>query len=148
MVTLVQSKNPDSKVWGMGYRIAESKKIDVLNHLDHREKNGYERHKVEFYPYPESETQINEPKTILIYLATQDNPSFAGHNDSLEQIANQIQGAAGESGKNIEYVYKLADAMRQLYPGVDDDHLFELERILKAHDPGFCDSRSQLSKEG
>lgn len=148
MVTLIHSENPDSKVWGMGYRIAETNKTDVLNHLDHREKNGYERHKVLFYPYPTSETQFNEPKNILLYLATKENPSFAGQDDSLEQIAQQILGATGESGKNVEYVYKLADAMRLLYPGEEDDHLFELERILKAHDPGACDSRSQLSKEG
>lgn len=148
VVTLIHSENPDAKVWGMGYKIAESNKTDVLNHLDHREKNGYERHKVVFYPYPVSETQSNEPKSILLYLATKENPSFAGENDSLEKIANQILGAAGESGRNVEYVFKLADAMRQLYPGEDDDHLFELERILKTHDPNACDSRPQLMKEG
>lgn len=137
----------------MGYRIAKSDTIDVLKHLDHREKNGYERNQVKFYPHPPSETQTNEPKDILLYVATQENPSFAGQQDSLDQIARQIFGAIGESGKNVEYVYKLAESMRQLYPGEDDDHLFELERILKTHHAGAaniaCDgSRSELSKEG
>lgn len=120
----------------MGYRIGSADTQRVLCHLDHREKNGYDRHRVLFYPYPPSDAQTNDPKNILLYVATVDNPSFAGQSDSLEAIAGQILGAAGESGKNPEYVYKLAEAMRQLYPGEEDEHLFELERILRAMDTG------------
>ncbi|EDS26261.1 conserved hypothetical protein [Culex quinquefasciatus] len=136
VVTLIQSKDPDAKVWGMGYRIGSADTQRVLCHLDHREKNGYDRHRVLFYPYPPSDAQTNDPKNILLYVATVDNPSFAGQSDSLEAIAGQILSAAGESGKNPEYVYKLAEAMRQLYPGEEDEHLFELERILRAMDTG------------
>lgn len=137
----------------MGYRIARNNTNDVLEHLDHREKNGYERNQVKFYPHPSSETQSNDSKDILLYVATHENPSFAGQHDSLDQIATQILGATGESGKNVEYVYKLAEAMRQLYPGQEDDHLFELEQILRTRNPGVangaCDGkRSNLSKEG
>ncbi|KFB43901.1 hypothetical protein ZHAS_00011724 [Anopheles sinensis] len=135
----------------MGYRIASKDKQQVLQHLDHREKNGYERHSVKFYPFPWSQQQLNDPQPILLYVATQDNPSFAGHNDELETIAEQILISAGQSGKNPEYVYKLAEAMRSLYPGEEDDHLFELEKILLKRDQSSTDgdiNRSELSKEG
>uniref|UniRef100_A0A182VRX3 glutathione-specific gamma-glutamylcyclotransferase n=1 Tax=Anopheles minimus TaxID=112268 RepID=A0A182VRX3_9DIPT len=160
VVTLIHSEDPESKVWGMGYRIGATDKQQVLNHLDHREKNGYERHSVKFYPYPRSTEQLNDPQPILLYVATQDNPSFAGKNDSLDAIAEQILTSVGQSGRNPEYVYKLAEAMRQLYPGERDDHLFELEQLLLKRDPlanvqrkpdpvleGDI-NRSELSKEG
>lgn len=154
-MTLVHSDDPESKVWGMGYRIGASEKLQVLSHLDHREKNGYDRHCVKFYPYPPCTAQLNEPQPILLYVATQDNPSFAGLHDTLDEIADQILGSAGQSGKNPEYVYKLAEAMRQLYPGERDDHLFELEQLLLKREcrpePPTTDgdtSRSEASKEG
>ncbi|XP_049284472.1 putative glutathione-specific gamma-glutamylcyclotransferase 2 [Anopheles funestus] len=160
VVTLIHSEEPESKVWGMGYRIGAKDKQQVLNHLDHREKNGYERHSVKFYPYPWSTEQLNDPQSILLYVATQDNPSFAGQSDTLDAIAEQIITSVGQSGRNPEYVYKLAEAMRQLYPGERDDHLFELEKLLLKRDPlanvprkpdlaleGDV-NRSELSKEG
>ncbi|XP_052866512.1 putative glutathione-specific gamma-glutamylcyclotransferase 2 [Anopheles cruzii] len=157
VVTLIHSENPEAKVCGMGYRIAAKDKQHVLKHLDHREKNGYERYQVEFYPYPLDQNQLNEPQSILLYVATHENPSFAGQQDTLETIAQQILGSSGQSGRNPEYVYRLADAMRQLYPGERDDHLFDLERLLLERDPMMLESeklkeievnRSELSKEG
>uniref|UniRef100_A0A182QWJ1 glutathione-specific gamma-glutamylcyclotransferase n=1 Tax=Anopheles farauti TaxID=69004 RepID=A0A182QWJ1_9DIPT len=161
VVTLIQSEDHESKVWGMGYRIGGKDKLNVLEHLDHREKNGYERHRVMFHPYPWSAEQMNDSQPILLYVATHDNPSFAGHSDTLEEIAEQILTSAGQSGRNPEYVYKLADAMRQLYPGEQDDHLFELEKLLLQRDPqtaaAHCKpeplaeadtTRSEVSKEG
>uniref|UniRef100_A0A2M4AYL2 glutathione-specific gamma-glutamylcyclotransferase n=1 Tax=Anopheles triannulatus TaxID=58253 RepID=A0A2M4AYL2_9DIPT len=166
VVTLIHSENPESRVWGMGYRIAGNEKAEVLQHLDHREKNGYERHRVQFYPYPWSAEQLNDPQPILLYVATHDNPSFAGLHDTLEQIAEQALGAVGQSGRNPEYIYKLAEAMHQLYPGEQDEHLFELEKLLLSRDPVMLErnkqepappaglgnegdaNRSELSKEG
>uniref|UniRef100_A0A182NZF9 glutathione-specific gamma-glutamylcyclotransferase n=1 Tax=Anopheles epiroticus TaxID=199890 RepID=A0A182NZF9_9DIPT len=160
VVTLIHSEDPESKVWGMGYRIGATEKLQVLKHLDHREKNGYDRHSVKFYPYPWTANQVNDPQPILLYVATQDNPSFAGQNDKLEEIANQILTSVGQSGRNPEYVYKLAEAMRQLYPGERDDHLFELEKLLLESDPAVNvankpepstdgdTKRSEVSKEG
>ncbi|XP_058449579.1 putative glutathione-specific gamma-glutamylcyclotransferase 2 [Malaya genurostris] len=157
VVTLIHSNDAEAKVWGMGYRIGKSNVTAVLSHLDYREKNGYDRHRLLFYLYPPSDTQTNEPKNILLYLAKQENPSYAGQHDSLEKIAEQISEAAGESGQNTEYVYKLADAMRQLYPGEEDDHLFSLEQILKSTEArknirnatSSCDvDRANVCKEG
>ena len=46
----------------------------------------------------------------------------------------------GPSGSNVEYVVRLAEAMRRLAPGHSDPHLFGVEeRVLRraraAHDP-------------
>jgi glutathione-specific gamma-glutamylcyclotransferase len=113
----------------MGYQISQAERDSVLKHLDHREKNGYDRHHVKFYPHS-SETNAVEPKQILLYVAKHDNPSFAGMDEDLEKIADQMYTAVGESGSNREYVHKLVEAMQTLFPEVQDDHLFGIERIL------------------
>lgn len=70
-----------------------------------------------------------EPFDITIYLATQDNVQFAGEAD-LDSIAKQIYSSVGPSGTNIEYVFNLAKAMREIAPHVHDEHLFSLEKKL------------------
>lgn len=49
----------------------------------------------------------------------------------VNDIATQIIDCSGPSGPNKDYVYKLAETMRNLMPGVKDDHLFALEEALK-----------------
>lgn len=49
----------------------------------------------------------------------------------VNDIAKQIINCSGPSGSNKDYVYKLAQTMRNLKPGVTDDHLFALEQALK-----------------
>lgn len=122
-MTLV--KSDEGRVYGMGYKIADGKEEEVLNHLDYREKNGYDRHETTFYPVDDS-----PPKPTVVYVANEQNPSW-NKNHNLSDIAEQIQEAAGPSGPNPEYVYKLCDAMRQYFHNVKDDHLFELEEILR-----------------
>lgn len=114
----------------MAYRIDESEKEKVIQHLDFREKNGYTRQFVQFYPYSSETKEYFKPKDIFIYVALNENESFAGESN-LKSIAEQVFQAVGPSGTNKEYVYKLADAMRLFYPGILDDHLFELEEYLK-----------------
>lgn len=114
----------------MGYQIPSEIKDTVLRHLDYREINGYDRLTTEFHIVDENNQSLGT-KNVLVYVATEENPSFAGETDSLEKIADQICSCAGKSGRNTDYVFNLADAMRQLYPNIDDPHLFELEKILK-----------------
>lgn len=121
-------KNSLSRTYGKSYKIADQDKQEVLNHLDVREINGYDRVETLFYP---TDPEI-EPKKIILYLANETNPSYAGHENDLKHIAHQIfQSNSGASGRNREYVYNLADSMRTLFPEVEDQHLFDLEKLLK-----------------
>lgn len=140
---MLPSPNPDSKVWGMAYKISDTDRHDVLAHLDHREKNGYERHNVVFYP---SEIYSEKPKNIIIYLATQNNPSFAGHITDLNEIANQIMGASGASGDNREYVHNLANAFRSYFPNELDEHLFALDKLLIEKEKDDCSKKNPKTK--
>lgn len=124
-MTLVKTNDDDSVVYGIGYKIAADKTDKVLNHLDFREKNGYDRYETKFYP-----TDGSQAKTTLVYLANEQNPSW-NKNHKLEDIACQIHEAVGPSGRNTEYVYNLCDAMRQNFHNIKDDHLFNLEQLLK-----------------
>lgn len=131
-MTLVPADDETSVVYGVAYKIPKDQQKEVLEHLDYREKNGYERYLVPFYPLDLNKVGDNDSiGNIVIYVATKDNESYAGHRNDLNDIANQIFDAHGPSGPNREYVFRLADAMRQLFPHHYDDHLFELEKLLK-----------------
>jgi len=95
----------------------------VFDHLDHREKNGYERTAVDI---------VFERETVsgVVYRAAEDNPAFLGP-APLPQMAAQIARSSGPSGPNRDYVIELARALRDL--GCNDDHVFELEAWLLAH---------------
>lgn len=117
----------------MGYRIHENDKNSVLKHLDYREQNGYTRYCINFFPVSSTESQSIQ---IILYVATQDNVSYAGDTD-LNDIVEQIMTCTGKSGPNREYVYRLANAMREFHPDVIDEHLFEIEELLKKRDLEF-----------
>lgn len=97
----------------------------MVNHLDFRERGGYERKTALFHPKNGS-----KPFEICIYVATEQNKQYAGES-SIDDIARQVVGAVGPSGPNIEYVLNLAAAMREIAPGVDDQHLFAVETAVK-----------------
>lgn len=131
-MTLVPSDDENSVVYGIAYKIAKEKRQEVIEHLDFREKNGYERYLVPFYPLDTTNQSNCDPiQNIVIYVANKENDSYAGHKNDLNDIATQIFEAHGPSGSNREYVFNLADAMRHLFPQYNDDHLFELETLLK-----------------
>lgn len=122
VVTLLPGDIEKDRVYGVAYRIAASQKAKVLNHLDYREKNGYERFSVEFHEYPAATMPIE----VIIYMATQANDSYAGNVWQVPCIARQIFTSAGPSGPNREYLFNLSIAMHQLFPDVRDEHLEEL----------------------
>ncbi|RZC39929.1 ChaC domain containing protein [Asbolus verrucosus] len=125
VVTLVPGEEND-RVYGIAYKLNEQKQESVINHLDYREKGGYERTPVLFYP----KDKRREPFEIIIYLANHNNPQYAGPAD-IDSIANQIVKSVGPSGTNIEYVFNLAKAMRDIAPEVNDEHLFTIERKIQ-----------------
>lgn len=111
---------------------------EVLNHLDYREKNGYNRYETTFYP-----TDGSQPKPTIAYVANEQNPSW-NCNHSLDDIAKQIYSSVGPSGRNIEYVFNLCNAMRQNFDSIKDDHLFELENLLKSMEVEDLKKHTQL----
>ncbi|XP_052831937.1 putative glutathione-specific gamma-glutamylcyclotransferase 2 isoform X1 [Octopus bimaculoides] len=132
VVTLVQSDNPEAIVWGVAYEIASEDAESVRNHLDYREKGGYKSVTVQFHPIS---TENKSPFELTLYIGTEDNPFFLGP-ASMDEMAKQIAEAEGRSGRNRDYLFNLADAMRTLVPGADDVHLFQLEakvRHLSTH---------------
>ena len=97
----------------------------MFEHLDHRERNGYERHAVTMSLQP----QQHEVGGIL-YVARPDNPAFLGP-ASMAEIAAHIARSHGPSGSNREYLLRLAEALRELDD--PDPHVRELESLLLAH---------------
>jgi cation transport protein ChaC len=102
---------------GMAYLIAP----EVFDHLDYREKNGYLRFTTEMTFDDGSSAEG------LVYVATEENAAFLGPASELE-IARQIAGSIGPSGRNRDYLTELAAALR--YLGKDDPHVFEIEQHL------------------
>lgn len=119
VVTLVPAA--DARCWGVAYRVTPEAAAEVLAGLDHREKGGYRRVDVDVI---QAEGPPIEGATM--YLATEDNPDYAGP-APLPEIAAQVRRCHGPSGSNVEYVVRLAQALRAL--GVtdhEDSHVFEL----------------------
>ena len=116
VVTLVEKRGAVCE--GMAYHITP----EEFAHLDHREKNGYLRFKVDIHL---ADQQVVEG---LIYIAAEDNPAFLG-DAPLKQIAQQIAQSKGPSGPNSEYLIKLAEALRDL--GEVDQHVFQLETAVR-----------------
>lgn len=123
-MTLIKSPNSDDTVYGMGFKLIRGKIKETLDYLDVREINGYERHTAIFHPLNSSES-----KSAVFYCATEENPSWSDQHD-ISAIADQIIGATGKSGRNVDYVFNLCKSTRELFPGKEDDHLFELENVL------------------
>jgi len=92
----------------------------VFAHLDHREKNGYQRLAVviEF----EDGTAPG-----VVYRAPEDNHAFLGP-APVEAMVEQINRCTGPSGSNRDYLLNLAAALREL--GVADAHVFEIEALV------------------
>jgi cation transport regulator ChaC len=98
---------------------------EVFEHLDHREKNGYERIAVEIAfgsPFEGGSEQG------VVYRASESNEAFLGP-ASMAEMAEQINRCMGPSGSNREYVVELARALRGM--GVVDGHVFEVEGWVK-----------------
>lgn len=116
----------DAWVGGAVYRVAESEEESVLALLDHREQGGYERLTVAALPI---DGGGGAAITATTWIATPDNPYHLGP-ASLEIMITQIRAATGPSGANVEYVLRLAEALRTME--IIDPHIDELARALGA----------------
>lgn len=122
VATLVPS--PGSVCRGMAWRVEHS----VYEHLDHREKNGYARHRVAMH-------LVDRDRSVegTFYVATEDNPAYLGP-EPAGAMARHIAASSGPSGSNRDYLLRLAEALREI--GADDPHVFDLERRVRALAPG------------
>ena len=118
VVTLISS--PGAVCHGMAYLVDH----EVFEHLDHREKNGYERHPVRI-----AMDKTQQSVDGLTYVAAIDNHAYLGP-APLADMVKQIRSCTGPSGRNVDYLLELADALRALR--ADDPHVFELETAVKA----------------
>ena len=123
VVTLVP--DPDAVCWGMAYRVELASLPDVLAALDVREQGGYSRHEVALELLDGAAGTA--PARGLMYVAEPGNPNYLGP-APLDAIAAQVRTSTGPSGPNLEYVLRLAAALRAM--GADDAHVFELEELL------------------
>ncbi len=120
VVTLI--KDAGKVCAGMAFRIPAEAAAEVLDHLDHREKNGYSRQSHGLHAA--SGLRLN----AIVYIAEPGNFAWLGPAPAIE-VAQQIAISTGPSGSNREYLERLAKALRDL--DADDPHVFELEAIVK-----------------
>ncbi len=121
VVTLVA--DPGAQCWGMAYRVGEAVYAEVVAGLEIREKGGYsaDSMKLIFDTVPSGHK-------ALVYIATPGNPNYLGP-APLEDIAAQVCASSGPSGHNVEYVTRLAEALRGM--SAEDDHVFALENLVR-----------------
>lgn len=124
VVTLESESN--SCCDGIAYRVCSEESQSIIAGLDHRERGGYERVWVDLEFRDSSDSRAR----AIVYRARPENDNYLGPASDLE-IAKQILNAQGPSGSNVEYVFKLAAAIR--LQGGEDDHVFALEGILLSH---------------
>jgi cation transport regulator ChaC len=123
VVTLVADAG--ARCFGMAYRVAPADVVGVLAGLDHREKGGYRRIDVDVH-VPQGEILPG----ALMYLATEDNPNYVGP-APIDEIAARVRRCVGPSGSNVEYVLRLAEALRALgVPPEEDAHVYELAALV------------------
>ncbi|KAF7325940.1 Gamma-glutamylcyclotransferase [Mycena kentingensis (nom. inval.)] len=121
-------------VWGVAYTIDPKFEVEVRAYLDYREKDGYTMETMPIYNVVDGEDSIIIPKAYC-YVGRKDNPSFLG-SEPLSELAHRIWTSVGPSGPNKEYLFNLADAVRQLSPSSVDKHLFALEEMVRQLDEG------------
>lgn len=122
VVTLAPA--PGGHVEGLAFRMDDDEA--VFARLDHREKNGYGLTDVTL------RFRGGGAAEGSVYIAPQDNHAFLGP-APLEAMVARIATCAGPSGTNRDYVLRLAEALRA--HGIDDPHVFEIERRLRGASP-------------
>ena len=131
VVTLV--REPEATCVGMAYLISATKVAAVLEHLDFREKNGYQRFDapINFIGTESARQQTSSEASevkALVYVATPDNFAHLGPATD-EAIAEQIAKSVGPSGSNREYLLELHRALGDL--GTSDAHINRLVDLVQ-----------------
>jgi cation transport protein ChaC len=123
-------RNADVQVvQGRLFRVPAAEREKTLEYLGIREKGGYSDIMVPVY----EDVAAQEPLcSAVLFSATEDNEFFAGHDTDgldLDQIAAVIAKSVGPSGANVEYLFNLAQWLRDNQ--LVDEHVFDLERRVR-----------------
>mmetsp|Transcript_1880 Transcript_1880/g.2773 ORF Transcript_1880/g.2773 Transcript_1880/m.2773 type:complete len:201 (-) Transcript_1880:1402-2004(-) len=136
-VTLEVSEG--SMTWGVAFKLSgcPEEQRKTLEYLEWREKQYDLRALVDVYSTKERVGDAGLGvdgiilKNVLVYIATPDitkNVNYLGP-ASLEALAQQIAICRGPSGPNYEYLFKIADVVRDM--NIEDEDLFVLEDLVK-----------------
>ncbi len=115
--------------WGVAYQAAGDSLESIFSYLDYREKGGFSRHHIDFFPRSDSKTQLQPISNTYVYVAQDDNPNYLGP-APIPEMAQQIFSSTGPSGSNQEYLIRLAESLRMME--VNDEHVLELEQQVRA----------------
>ncbi|KAG8986396.1 hypothetical protein FRB94_003447 [Tulasnella sp. JGI-2019a] len=115
----------DDIVWGVAYTIDPTYAVEVKAYLDDREKAGYTEETVDIWGIVDGKEEVVVSQAT-IYVGKINNPDFVG-SEPIDQLARHIHSSEGPSGKNKDYFYELARAVRELAPESSDSHLTALE---------------------
>ena len=115
--------------WGVAYQVAGDSLEAIFSYLDYREKGGFSRHHIDFYPRTNRTRQPQPISDTYVYVAQDDNPNYLGP-APIPEMAQQIFSSIGPSGSNQEYLTRLAESLRIM--GLKDEHVFELEQQVRA----------------
>ncbi|GAB0092456.1 Gamma-glutamylcyclotransferase [Sergentomyia squamirostris] len=117
--------------WGCAYKIAGPTALDYLKQRECK-LGGYIVEYTKFYPrISSSDYRLSgEAFPVLLYIASHENDQWVGE-ETIASLAKHIVDARGSCGHNIEYLLRLATFMREELPDAQDEHLFELEEMVR-----------------
>ncbi|CAI5453577.1 unnamed protein product [Caenorhabditis angaria] len=125
VATLIQDSH--SATNGIVFRVDGTAAIHkTLRYLEEREcDNGYV-----FRMVPIRVESSSRIIMALTCVADMKNELYLGPDD-VRKMAHEITKAKGCAGPNCEYVLKLAENVRRLFPDDEDEHLYQLEHHIK-----------------
>lgn len=138
---LTLTKADEGRCWGIVFEIIGRDKIrKAIDYLQLREQS-LGCYDISIMPvYPQKNDDKKEPVYSIVYYATPKNVLYLGQ-DSLDVLADDIATSYGVVGHNIEYLFRLSDFMRECLPDEKDDHLFTLDKLVRAR-IGLCTSNT------
>ena len=100
---------------------------------------------IDFFPASDSCISPQPSCKAVLYVALPHNELYGGYKPE-EEIARQVSNCAGVSGRNSEYILKLAEFMRLHFPSVQEEHLYKIEYWVKVFDAQKLQSSNSASK--
>jgi glutathione-specific gamma-glutamylcyclotransferase len=122
VVTLVPEEG--AQCWGVAYAVPTTDEKSILAAIEARESGGYTLTRL---PFQAQDRNFSGSLDVIAYVAHPGNPNYLG-DAALDAIADQVRGAVGPSGPNLEYVLRLAECLNEL--DIYDEHVFELANLL------------------